>query len=102
MPRVIITLYFHIRHLTGKKQVIAEGKTIEEVINYLITKEKAGKQIKSLLFEKEQLSSRYRIMLNGRNINLLNGLLTVVKENDEIAILPAIGGGKKKKAGITS
>lgn len=33
------------------------------------------------------------ILIHGRNISLLNGLKTVLKDNDELSIFPPLAGG---------
>ena len=45
------------------------------------------------LFEDEQLRPFIKITINGRDIQLMDGLETAVTNNDTIAIFPPIAGG---------
>ncbi|TET80990.1 MAG: MoaD family protein, partial [Candidatus Heimdallarchaeota archaeon] len=40
-----------------------------------------------------EVKKHYRIIVNGRNINLLEGFKTILKEGDMVAFMPAIAGG---------
>jgi len=46
-----------------------------------------------LLFRNGELSSFYHILVNGKNVRQLDGKITILKDDDIIAILPPIGGG---------
>lgn len=39
------------------------------------------------------LAEKIKIMVNGRNIDFLDGLATQLKEGDRVAIFPLIAGG---------
>ena len=52
--------------------------------------------IKSEVWEDERklrLSERVKVMVNGRNIDFLDGLSTMLDEEDRVAIFPPVGGG---------
>ena len=46
-----------------------------------------------LIDEHGQLSGGVQVMLNGRNVNWLAGLDTTIAADDELCILPMVGGG---------
>jgi len=52
--------------------------------------------IRSEVWEDERmlrLSERVKVMVNGRNIDFLDGLRTMLDEEDRVAIFPPVGGG---------
>jgi sulfur-carrier protein len=52
--------------------------------------------IRSEVWEDEKmlrLSERVKVMVNGRNIDFMDGLSTVLDEEDRVAIFPPVGGG---------
>lgn len=46
-----------------------------------------------LIDEHGELSGGVQVMLNGRNVNWLAGLDTKIGDDDELCILPMVGGG---------
>lgn len=51
-------------------------------------------KIKGSIFDDEgRLNKFLDIFVNGRNINLLNGLDTVLRDGDSITVLRAVSGG---------
>lgn len=53
-----------------------------------------GKEdLRPALFDGQGLKPHVRVMLNGRDIELLDGLETAVEANDQLAIFPPMGGG---------
>lgn len=98
IPTVKVLLYFHVRQLLGKKFLYVKGSTIKEVLQNLAhsLNDKQKNQFLHMLFTNNEfeLNPKYRIIVNGRSISLLQRLETPLKEGDEIAIIPAVGGGK--------
>lgn len=78
--------------VTGKRQVFIASGTMKEVIDRMV--EKYGIPLKEKMFDQEgELIRFWQIFVNGVNIHLLDYLETKVQEGDQIAILPAVGGG---------
>lgn len=46
-----------------------------------------------LLADENHLKPLVHIFVNGRNIIHLNGIDTLIKQDDEIALIPPVGGG---------
>ena len=84
-----------LRKLTGDKSVVeVEGKNIGELIENL---EKNFKGIKQRLCEEDGNLRRFiNIYLNEEDIRFIKGKETLVKDGDEVSIVPAIAGGGKR------
>ncbi len=83
MPKV--KFFAALREITGKREEIIEGYNVGDVLKVLY--EEYGEE-----FEKE-LKERSMILVNGKNIEHLEGLKTKVSEEDTISIFPPAGGG---------
>ena len=75
----------------NKSEVMSEGSTIREILNNL---ESQFTGIKERICEENGSPRRFiNIYLNEEDIRFLDGEGTVVKDGDEISIIPAIAGG---------
>lgn len=81
-----------LRKLTnGSDEVTAAGKNVAEIIEDL---EKAYPGLKERICEGDGKLRRFvNIYLNDEDIRFKENLETVLKENDELSIIPAIAGG---------
>jgi len=78
----------------GKEIVEVEGKNLLEALEDL---EKKYPGFKERLFEANGELRRFvNIFVNAEDIRFLSGLNTPLKDGDEVSIIPAIAGGKKK------
>ena len=93
--KIEVKFFTSLREITGKridKLDIQKTSTLDELINLLI--EKYGKKISDYIFNKNgDIVEFLSFLINGKNINTLQGFKTKLKENDVVAILPPIGGG---------
>jgi sulfur-carrier protein len=85
-----------IRTLLGKEQIdlsIPAGATIEDVLGRLV--EIGDPKLASYLAEPKEKSAHapLRIMVNGRDVAVLQGRDTVVAEGDDILVFIPIAGG---------
>jgi len=75
----------------NQSEVSAEGETISDIINNL---ENQFNGIKDRICEENGSPRRFiNIYVNEEDIRFLEGEKTVVKDGDEISIIPAIAGG---------
>ena len=75
----------------NQSEVSAEGKTISDIINNL---ENQFNGIKDRICEESGAPRRFiNIYVNEEDIRFLEGEKTIVKDGDEISIIPAIAGG---------
>ena len=76
---------------SNQSEVSAEGKTISDIINNL---ENQFNGIKDRICDESGAPRRFiNIYINEEDIRFLEGEKTVVKDGDEISIIPAIAGG---------
>lgn len=70
-----------------------EGSTLGQLIETLVNR--YGDDLASQLYvpNSRNLRSYIRLMVNGRDIAFLNGMETVLRNGDEVLILPPVSGG---------
>jgi molybdopterin converting factor small subunit len=78
-------------HTDGKDVVNASGATIGEVIEDL---EKNHPGIRDKLVDDKGVRRFVNIFVGDEDIRFMGGLATVVKDGDEVSIIPAIAGGR--------
>ena len=84
-----------LRHLSGKTEFAVsfqEGISIKELMNE-ITQE--FPELKHTFSDQELNDSRSNslVLVNGREISVLNGYETKLKDGDEIVFVPVVHGG---------
>lgn len=92
--KVIVQFYGEIRHVVGRKQIEVDApKEIELAV--LINKLDActGGKLKDLLATSNSGQPQIRILINGQDHFVMEGMGTKVRVGDTVVILPAIGGG---------
>ena len=72
---------------------IPEGNTLRELLAQLI--HQWGDEFASYVFNDDRtvVLPHIRLMVNGQDIAFLSGMDTILKEGDEILILPPASGG---------
>lgn len=93
---ITVKFFASLREITGKKDEVFSlnnGLLVEDLIKILI--DKYGPEFKYYIYdeEKKSLKQDIQFLINGRNVFTLNGLKTKLKDGDQIAILPPVGGG---------
>ena len=92
MVEVNVVTFARIKKIIGKKQFPFEAILIKDLIANLILE--FGPELEKELFnEKGEIRKIYRIIVNARNINLLDGFETKLQEKDMVVLMPAIAGG---------
>jgi molybdopterin converting factor small subunit len=87
------------KRIFGKGEVkfrLPEGSTLDDLLFSLINA--CGRELSPHLFngdakDRDQKAHISRIVINGRDIEFLNGLGTVLHEADEVLIIPIASGG---------
>jgi molybdopterin synthase sulfur carrier subunit len=84
-----------LRHISGADELALNIKgalSIKELTNEIVREMPALKP--SLIQQQlEDLRSNALILVNGREISVLNGLETNLKDGDEIVFVPVVHGG---------
>ncbi len=75
----------------GAKEVQVEGSTVGEILDALDRQYPTIK--KQIITDDGQIARFVNIFLNDEDVRYLEGLVTPVKGNDTIVILPAMSGG---------
>jgi len=70
---------------------LPEGSTVRELIDLLDRRFPGIK--KEIITPKGNVADYTNILVNGRNIAFLEGLNTIVSENDTVSLFPPAGGG---------
>lgn len=96
MPKVVVRSSGRIRELVGSREVEIQVKkdcTVRDALRLLA--EERGKALENRIFDPDtnELRPHIRVLLNGQNLYLLEGLETRVKERDVIMVFPPAGGG---------
>lgn len=97
--RITVKAFANLRSILGGSHKILlelrEGSSLKDLINTL--SEKYGKLFKESILqpEKDEIHPYIKILLNGRDVEFLNGLLTKLNDGDEVVIIPPAGGGDK-------
>ncbi|MGM0770336.1 MAG: ubiquitin-like small modifier protein 1 [Halobacteriota archaeon] len=94
MAMAKIKLFANLRESAGESDLEIQGENVQEIIDALLMK---FPQLQEMLFDevdgKKELRSYINILINGDNVMHLEGLDTIVNEDDEIAIFPPVSGG---------
>ena len=68
----------------------AQGATVRDVLESLCAE---NAQLQAAIFDGATLRQHVHVMINGRDVELVQGLLTPLAPDDEMAIFPPIAGG---------
>jgi sulfur-carrier protein len=86
-----LKLFGNLRQIAGKPSLPVNGQTVFELLESLRPQQAA---LVDAILDEAQLKPYYKIMVNGIDITLQQGLETAVHETDVVAIFPPIAGGK--------
>ena len=93
--KIEVKFFTSLREITGKKVdeiQLQSVITVEELLTLL--SEKYGKKFRDYIYDKEgKIKGFMSFILNGKNINNMQGLHTKLQDGDVIAFIPPIGGG---------
>jgi molybdopterin synthase sulfur carrier subunit len=72
---------------------IPQGSTVKDLLSWMINK--WGDALSTHLYNpgSDSILPHIRLMVNGRSIEFLNGIETVLQDGDEFLMLPLVAGG---------
>jgi molybdopterin synthase sulfur carrier subunit len=90
--RTILTL----KRILGKGEVelaVPEGTTLQKLLAMIV--DRYGDELASRLFEEKTKTvlPYIRLMVNGRDIAFLDRMETILRDGDDVLILPPVSGG---------
>ena len=96
MIRVKIYTILELKKVLGQREFevsIPDGSTVRGLISWMT--EKWGGKLSRHLFhpDSDRILPYLRLMVNGRDIQFLNGMETVLHDGDGFSILPILTGG---------
>ena len=92
--RVRVVAFATLGDLIGRNKVVEleEGATLGDLIEKLIRE--IGPHLREAIFSDDgSLHPFLKILVNGRDVEFLEGLGTRLSDGDEVAIVPPAGGG---------
>lgn len=92
---VEVKYYAMLREATGKRREVIEipvKSSVGDLVS-LLSKRYGGDFTRYIYDEEKRVRDYLSFMLNGVNINSLEGFGTHLKAGDTLAILPPVGGG---------
>jgi molybdopterin synthase sulfur carrier subunit len=90
---MIVKLFGGLRQKAGGTEKMTSGSTIHEALENLCSGNAA---LREAIFAGDGLRPHVRVMVNGHDSELAQGLETVVTDDDEIAVFPPIAGGEPR------
>ena len=70
---------------------LPEGSTVGDLLSELARR--LGRAFREAVMEGGRLAEYVKVFVNGRDIDFLSGLKTVLRDGDEVALIPPAGGG---------
>jgi molybdopterin synthase sulfur carrier subunit len=94
--KVKVKFFALVRELTDKREEVVDlddQATVRTLLGKLV--EEHGAKFRDYVFDPASKEPRGHIqfLIDGRNISLMQGLDTTLKEGASLAILPPVGGG---------
>lgn len=92
---ITVRLFTTLRELAGTKREKLEFSTVvnvEDVLDALVSR--YGKEFRDYLYDEEKrVRSHLQLLVNGKSVGLLEDVKTMLKDGDQLAIIPPVGGG---------
>ena len=93
---VKVQTILYLSKIVGAREIdisVPDGCTLQGILENMV--DTYGDELASHLFQPKSttLLPYLRLMVNGRDIAFLDGMNTLLKDGDEILILPPVSGG---------
>jgi molybdopterin synthase sulfur carrier subunit len=85
-----------LQEVIGQREVeldLPQGTALKELLSHMVGV--WGERLSERIFKAgtEELLPRIRVMVNGRDMQFLRGLETVLQDGDEVYLFPPVSGG---------
>lgn len=92
---VTVKLVGALRHMSGKNQLNIGHQQAMTLMDLIATISKEAPELKPNLISQQpdEPKANALILVNGREISVLNGLETKLNDGDEIVFVPVVHGG---------
>ena len=85
-----------LQEVIGRREVeldLPQGTALKELLSHMVGV--WGERLSERIFKAgtEELLPRIRVMVNGRDMQFLQGLETVLQDGDEVYLFPPVSGG---------
>lgn len=94
MTTKTIKLFATLRDLTGVKQIevpFRDGQTVRELIHSV--RRVSPPLAEKMVNERGELTGLVHVLVDGRNVEWLDGLDTLIQDGDTLVFLPPAAGG---------
>lgn len=89
---MIIKFFANLREITKDHEITLKLENVKVKDALLVLEEKYGRDFRDVVFDPEG-ELYVRILINGRNIEYLEGLDTQVAGDDTVSLFPPVAGG---------
>jgi len=94
--KIKVYTIMELKKILGQREFelsVAEGSTVKDLLSLMINK--WGDQLSTHLYKPgtDSVLPHIRLMVNGRAIEFLKGVETVLQDGDEFLMLPLVTGG---------
>ncbi len=86
----LVKFFGNLRQLAQSSHLQVEGKRVRSLLDELC---RQNQVLRDAIFDNGQLRPHVRVVVNGHDVQLEQGLDTPLEENDQVAIFPPLGGG---------
>ena len=87
---VQVKLFGSLRDYVPAAQINVEGEKVRDILASLCS---AHLELEQAIFDSQGLRPHVRVMVNGRDIEMAQGLDTPLEAADNLSIFPPIAGG---------
>ncbi|MDD1767633.1 MAG: MoaD family protein [Methanomassiliicoccales archaeon] len=91
--KVRVKMFANLQEISGTSEVFLDAETVLSALDQLVRMFEGLKPEIFEDYERKQLMARIKIMVNGTSIDYIDGLKTVLREGDRVAVFPILAGG---------
>ncbi len=88
---VMVKFFATLQEPVGENKVEIDAKDVSSLLDIILERYPGLKP--ELLDDEGELKDTIKFMLNGRNVDFLDGMETKLKKDDTVAVFPLVAGG---------